>query len=325
MALGRRVLLGSIIVAAGACLALGFSLPILKIPRYIFWSDELSLLAAVRTLLHDGQHFLGLTVLTFAVVLPAFKLVYLLLVATFPAHLPRHHHLAALAWLGKWSMHDVFVLALAIFFLKSHGPYDAASLTGALFFSVAIVLMILAHDRLRKDLRKAGSPIGQKTSIASNLRRTVLSFLIVGATVLFALGVTVPVVRFTTIYVWTSEHSIATLIYALYRKSEYGLGAVLFAVSIVFPFLKLFYLTTLVASPDLPAPFRVRVSSAMEWLGRYSMTDVMVLALIVFYVNASGYIEASVLPGAYFFAASTLITMAAYGWAHALIAGPTTP
>jgi len=60
----------------------------------------------------------------------------------------------------------------------------------------------------------------------------------------------------------------------------------------------------------------------MEWLGRYSMTDVMVLALMIFYVNSSGYTEASVLPGVYFFAASALITMLAYGWANTTVAAP---
>ena len=52
------------------------------------------------------------------------------------------------------------------------------------------------------------------------------------------------------------------------------------------------------------------------------MTDVMVLALIIFYVNSSGYSEARVEPGIYFFAASALITMFAYGWAHSV--GPRT-
>ena len=56
----------------------------------------------------------------------------------------------------------------------------------------------------------------------------------------------------------------------------------------------------------------------MEWLGRYSMTDVMVLALIIFYMNSQGYTEARVLPGVYCFAASALMTMAAYGWANAV-------
>jgi paraquat-inducible protein A len=44
--------------------------------------------------------------------------------------------------------------------------------------------------------------------------------------------------------------------------------------------------------------------------------SVMVLALMIFYVNSSGYTEASVQPGVYFFAASAIMTMLAYGWAN---------
>ena len=66
----------------------------------------------------------------------------------------------------------------------------------------------------------------------------------------------------------------------------------------------------------MPAEFRDKSISTMEWLGRYSMTDVMVLALMIFYMNSSGYTEAVVLPGVYFFAASALMTMLAYGWAN---------
>jgi paraquat-inducible protein A len=100
---------------------------------------------------------------------------------------------------------------------------------------------------------------------------------------------------------------------------------VLFLFSIFFPFLKLFYLLTLVTSPDIPPEFRKKSISTMEWLGRYSMTDVMVLALMIFYVNSSGYTEATVLPGVYFFAASALITMLAYGWANSVPAARRTP
>ena len=98
-------------------------------------------------------------------------------------------------------------------------------------------------------------------------------------------------------------------------------SAIGFMFSIFFPFLKLFYLLTLVTSPDMPHQFRTRSISVMEWLGRYSMTDVMVLALMIFYVNASGYAEASVLPGTYFFAASAIMTMLAYGWANSVTPG----
>ena len=130
-----------------------------------------------------------------------------------------------------------------------------------------------------------------------------------------------PAIRFTTVFVWTNQHSVATIIWALWKNEEFFLCFVIFMFSIAFPFMKLFYLLTLVTSPDMPAEFRNKSISAMEWLGRYSMTDVMVLALMIFYINASGYSEATVLPGIYFFAASAIMTMLAYGWANSVTPG----
>jgi paraquat-inducible protein A len=152
----------------------------------------------------------------------------------------------------------------------------------------------------------------------TTMRTFFLSFFIILATVFFALGIILPVIRFTTVYVWKNEHSIATILWALYTNQEYFLGGVLFAFSIFFPFLKLLYLLTLLTSPDIPPEFRTRSIATMEWLGRYSMTDVMVLALMIFYVNSSGYTEANVMPGLYFFMASALMTMLAYGFAHSV-------
>jgi paraquat-inducible protein A len=317
---GRRFLLSFAIIAAAVFLALGISLPILKLTKFMFWTSEYSLLTTVEVLLRQGQTFLGLVVLVFSIVFPIVKLLYLLLVSTLPAAELRRHskRLKAIEWSGKWSMHDVLVLALMIFFLKSQGIYDAASLPAVYFFTAAVVLMILSYAWLKTDLAATGG-IGLQREVPRRLsvvRNFLLSFLIIVATVFFALGVILPVIRFTTVYVWTNEHSIATIIWALYESNEYFLCAVVFAVSIFFPFLKLFYLLTLVTSPDLSPEFRRRSFSTMEWLGRYSMTDVMVLALMIFYVNSSGYTEAVVMPGVYFFAASALITMLAYGWAN---------
>lgn len=319
---GRRFLLSLAILSAAVCLALGISLPIISLTKYVFWTTEHSLLSTVDVLIRDGQTFLGLTVLVFSIVLPVLKLLYLLLVSTLPAaELTRQHRrLKALEWLGKWSMHDVLVLALTIFFIKAQGVYDAASLSGVYYFTAAVVLMILSYAWLRTEglaARPADEPRTETlTQRVSPFRNFVLSFLIIVATVFFALGIILPVIRFTTIYVWTNEHSIATIIWALFDNQEYFLTVVLFLFSILFPFLKLLYLLTLVTSPDIPPEFRKRSISTMEWLGRYSMTDVMVLALMIFYVNSSGYTEATVLPGVYFFAASAIITMLAYGWAN---------
>lgn len=339
-------------MGASVCLALGISLPIIKLTKYVFWTTQHSLLSTVEVLLNDKQYFLGLTVLVFSIVFPILKLLYLLLISTLPNEeiIRQHWRLRALEWLGKWSMHDVLVLALMIFFIKSQGVYDASSLNGVYFFTAAIVLMILAYawlpsvasEAVRNARAKAmasgktgltagngsavnGADLGAEDDHSHDtilvtekrpFRNFVLSFLIIVATVFFALGIILPVIRFTTVYVWSAEHSISTIIYALYQNGELFLCAVLFVFSILFPFLKLFYLLTLVTSPDLSPEFRKKSISTMEWLGRYSMTDVMVLALMIFYVNSSGYTEAVVQPGVYFFAASALMTMLAYGWAN---------
>jgi paraquat-inducible protein A len=329
---GRRFLLTLAIVGASVCLALGVSLPIIKLTKFVFFTYEHSLISTVNALIRSGQIFLGITVLIFSIALPILKLLYLLLLSTLPKReLQRlSRQLRALEWIGKWSMHDVLVLSLSIFFIKSHGVYDAKSLNGVYFFTAAVLFMILAYAWLRGDVTSGevsatpGVPI-QRMRPPSTLRTFTFSFVIILATVFFALGVMLPAIRFTTVLVWTNQHSIATIIWALYKNQEFFLCFVIFMFSIFFPFMKLFYLLTLVTSPDMPAEFRDKSISAMEFLGRYSMTDVMVLALMIFYVNASGYTEATVLPGVYFFAASTIMTMLAYGWANSVTPGVRQP
>ena len=324
---GRRFLLSIAIIGASISLALGISLPSIKLTKFYFFSTEFSLLSTVWTLLQRNQIFLGFIVAVFSIVLPVFKILYLVILTTMPLDVLQRQfrRLRALEWLGKWSMHDVLVLALMIFFLKSSGIYDARSLSGVYFFTAAVVFMILAYawlsvfalapiraEHLRAERARPMIGIGGRSAFKNFL----LALFILTAAILFALGVILPSIRFTTVYVWTNEHSIASIIYALYRTQEYFLAAVITVFSVVFPFLKLLYLLTLCLSPNLSEDFRQKSLSTMEWLGRYSMTDVMVLALMIFYMNSSGYIEARVLPGVYCFAASALMTMFAYGWAN---------
>lgn len=321
----RRFLLSLAIIGASICLALGVSLPSIRLTKFYFFTTEYSLLSTVSTLWQRNQVFLGSLVFVFSILLPIVKILYLVLLTTMTAEgLQRQYgRLRALEWIGKWSMHDVLVLALMIFFVKSQGIYDAASLSGVYFFTLAVVLMLLAYAGLNSfsldaleaaRLRDRALAAGRPRSTAANV---LLAVFILSAAIAFALGLILPSIRFTTVYVWTKEHSIASVIGALFTSREYVLCAVIFAFSVVFPFVKLLYLLTLCLTPNTHPEARHTSIAVMEWLGRYSMTDVMVLALIIFYMNASGVTEAHVLPGIYCFAASAIMTMLAYGWANA--------
>jgi paraquat-inducible protein A len=319
---GRRFLLGLAIIGASISLALGISMPSIKLTKFYFFSTEYSLISTVESLIKRNQIFLGVLVFVFSILLPVFKILYLVILTTMPPDTleRQYRRLRALEWIGKWSMHDVLVLALMIFFVKSQGIYDATSLSGVYFFTSAVVFMILAYAWLNifamgdiKSRVRRSEPLEARPRSA--LRNFMLALFILVAAILFALGVILPSIRFTTVYVWKNEHSIASIIWALYATQEYFLCGVITVFSVVFPFLKLLYLLTLCLSPNVSRDFRERSISTMEWLGRYSMTDVMVLALMIFYMNSSGYTEAQVLPGVYC-AASALMTMIAYGWAN---------
>jgi paraquat-inducible protein A len=147
-----------------------------------------------------------------------------------------------------------------------------------------------------------------------NGRSYLLGLLIVAAAVCLVLGVALPAIKLTRLYVWTDTHSIASVIVALFRENEIFLCLILVVFSIVFPTLKLLYLLALYAVPAEHGNKRRKALERLSWLGKWSMLDVMVLALMVFYVKSSGIADAAALPGIYFFTASVVLTM----WATAL-------
>ena len=146
-------------------------------------------------------------------------------------------------------------------------------------------------------------------------RRSIfLEMLMAGAAFCLLLGLTLPVVKLTWLYLFTNKHSIISIIWVLFQDKEWLLAGVLLVFSALFPLTKLSFLLVLYIrrlSDTLPSK---RLLYILSWLGRWSMLDVLVLALVVFYTKQTGVADATVLPGMYFFAVSVLLTM----WASEL-------
>ena len=126
---GRRFLLSLAIIGAAVCLALGISLPILKLTKFMFLIDEYSLISTVEVLIRRARRSSA----SRAGVLDRASRSSSCSTCCSSRRCPPPSCAAsraprAIEWIGKWSMHDVLVLALTIFFLKSQGIYDAASL-----------------------------------------------------------------------------------------------------------------------------------------------------------------------------------------------------
>jgi paraquat-inducible protein A len=144
-------------------------------------------------------------------------------------------------------------------------------------------------------------------------RSFILGLLIVAAAVCLVLGLTLPIVRLTRFYVWTDVHSMISILEELYLSKEIFLAVVIGLFSVVFPFIKLLYLLGLYSARHLGAERRSRLLRHMSWLGKWSMLDVLVLALVIFYAKSTRLADAVSMPGIYMFAGAVLLTMVAYG------------
>jgi paraquat-inducible protein A len=144
-------------------------------------------------------------------------------------------------------------------------------------------------------------------------RAFLVMVLVIAAAGSLILGLTLPVVKFTHLYFWTDTHSLASIIAALYRAGELFLAGVIVLFSIVFPVFKLVYIAAAGTLANSPAARRNRLLQRISWLGKWSMLDVLVLALLIFYAKSTALADAVALPGIYFFAASVALTMIAYG------------
>src|SRR5262245_2612455 len=311
---GRRFLLVLAVVGASLCLALGISQPFVWLTRSMFFTYEHSLMSAVSALVRSGQFLLGAVLLAFAIFLPVLKLLYLLLLVMLPLRdidrLARK--LRAVEWLGRWSPFDLAVLVLAIVLIGRQSAVEAASAVGIYGFATAVALMLLAHTWLRSDVAASRAP-AIKAAHASGMRGTAFHVLIVLAVALLAAGVMLPAIRLSGTFAGSDQHSVMSLVQALYVRHAYFPCFVLFAVAIALPGLKLLYLLALAIARTLPYALRMRALSAVERLGGHPIADVMVLALMAYYLGAPG----QLLPGAYCYAASTLATVLAYGLANA--------
>ncbi len=318
---GRRFLLAFAVVTASLCIALGVSLPFVRLTKFMLYTYEHSLIAAVNVLMRSSQLLLGIAVLVFAIFLPVIRLLYLLLLVLLPLRdidrLARP--LRALEWLGRWSLWDLVALALTIALIQSQGAYEAGNAGGIYGFTGAVLLMLLAYAWLRSDVAAARMRLpATKLAYSSSMRGAAFTLLVLLAAALFALGVMLPAIRLPGSWAGTDQHSAVSLLRALYGQGERFACLVLFSLAILLPGTKLLYLLVLLAARMLPYAARVKSVRVIEWLGGYSITEITVLALMVFYLGASDRSGVLILPGVYCFAASVLLTLAAFGWANAL-------
>lgn len=135
------------------------------------------------------------------------------------------------------------------------------------------------------------------------------AFLLIGASISFGLGITLPLMRFESFYVFSTDASLIEVILSLWSGQDGALAILVALVSIVFPLAKIL----LVAAEEI-AGSQPKAPNALARLvpvlSKWSMMDVLLVAIVIFATKTSGLAQAFTQPGLWFYAGSSLAVMA---------------
>lgn len=155
----RRYDIVFLILGSTVFLVVGLRLPVLTV-RKLWEINTFSILSGIANLRQEGYPFLAFVVFFFSIVFPITKLTALLLV-WFIRMTDRQRKLIlyCLEILGRWSMLDVFVLAVTIVAVKLGALANAKAEDGIYFFGASIFLAMIVTTLLdhlaRRPSRKA--------------------------------------------------------------------------------------------------------------------------------------------------------------------------
>ena len=136
------------LVASLALLIAGLALPIMTVDKFFVFSARFSILGSLEALWRAHEYFLFAAVGLFSVAFPIAKLGASLAV-WYGAGL-------ATEWieeLGRWSMLDVFLLAILLVTIRGAGT-GAHTEIGLYIFAAAVIVSILAARWFRSAIRR---------------------------------------------------------------------------------------------------------------------------------------------------------------------------
>ncbi len=141
------------------------------------------------------------------------------------------------------------------------------------------------------------------------------AIVLVAAPISLALGLILPLVRFERLYFFNETPSLIDIVVSLWQGGDGALAVLVALFSIVFPVLKLLGLALGALAPVSSPEQRGLLRRLVPLLSRWSMMDVLLVALVIVAAKTSGLAEAFTQPGLWFYAASAMLA----GILHALL------
>ena len=146
----RRAEIPVVLVFASAALSIGISTPLITVEKAFFLENDYSIWSGVTGLWEDGELFLAALVFFFSFVFPILKLLLLAWIWFGRMGFERRTRaVQALEELGRWSMLDVFAVAILIVATKLGPLAQVYPQPGVYWFAAAVLASMVATRRVR--------------------------------------------------------------------------------------------------------------------------------------------------------------------------------
>ena len=131
---------------------LGITQPAFVTTRFFFLKETITIINSIWILFDNKNFFLGVIILLFTIIFPIFKYSVMVWLVVFPMSGLVKKFYNYLLHLGKWSMLDVFVIALVIILIKfGQGMFSVQIRSGTIFFALSVITSIVASSALKKS------------------------------------------------------------------------------------------------------------------------------------------------------------------------------
>ena len=142
----------------------------------------------------------------------------------------------------------------------------------------------------------------------------VINLLLLGALATLIIGVTAPLLTLEKLYFFENTVSLFSTITELFSQKEWFLFIVIAVFSLCVPIIKIASLILILNLEYKKGSFLDKALHIIELIGKWSMLDVFVVALLLVSVKLGVLAKVEVHYGLYAFAASVLLTMGLSFW-----------
>lgn len=124
---------------------------------------------------------------------------------------------------------------------------------------------------------------------------------------MLALGLSLPLIQLNKLHFFSETPSLIGLLSELWGNGDALLATIVGLFSVVFPIVKLIVLTAefLNGKPRKGGSLLVAI---FPYLAKWSMMDVMLVAIVIFAAKTSGFATAFTQPGLWFYAGSAILS-----------------